>query len=71
MITNQLVYCRKTNTMVPLVRPSLQTPPKMQGSWTDDNTGVPKAVVESSKGVEGELGPNAKGYPQYYHIGGH
>jgi hypothetical protein len=41
--------------MVPLLRIGLQTPPIMQGSWSDDNIGMPKAMVESSKGVDNEL----------------
>jgi hypothetical protein len=48
------VYCRETNTMVPLVRSNLQTPPKMQGSWNNNNTIMPKAMVESFRGVDGE-----------------
>jgi hypothetical protein len=35
-----LVYCRGTNAMVPLVRVDLQTPPRMQGSWSDDDIGT-------------------------------
>jgi hypothetical protein len=57
--------------MAPLVRASLQTPPKMQGSWNDDDVGMLKVVVESSREVDGKLSPNAKGSPQYYHKRGH
>ncbi len=66
-----LVYCRETNAMVPLVRASLQTPPRMEGSWSNDEVGTPKVVVESSREVDGELGPSVKGSPQYYHRQGH
>ncbi len=57
--------------MVPSVKASLQTSPRMQRSWSDNNTGASKAVVESSQEVEGELGPSVEGSPQYNHIGGH
>ncbi len=53
--------------MIPLVRTSLQTPPKMQGSWSNNNIGTSKAMVESSREVDGKLGPNVKGSPQHYH----
>jgi len=43
----------------------------MQGSWSDDNAEMPKAMVESSKGVDAEPGPIVKGSPQYYHRQGH
>ncbi len=46
-----LVYCKKIDTMVPLVRASLQTPPRMQGSWSNNDVETPKVVVESSRGV--------------------
>jgi hypothetical protein len=42
-----LVYYRETNAKVPLVRDDPQTPPRMQGSWNDDDVGTPKVVVES------------------------
>jgi hypothetical protein len=71
MNINQLVYYRETDTMVPSVKASLQTSPRMQRSWSDNNTGASKAVVESSQEVEGELGPSVEGSPQYNHIGGH
>jgi len=45
------VYSRETYTMVPLVRASFQTPPRMQRSWNDD-IGTSKVVVESSRGME-------------------
>jgi hypothetical protein len=35
------VYCKGTNAMVPLVRANLQTPPRMQGYWSDDDIGTP------------------------------
>jgi hypothetical protein len=54
--------------MVPLLRTSFQTPPRMQGSWNDDNIGTLEVVVESSKGVDGKPNPSIKGSPQYYHI---
>jgi hypothetical protein len=53
--------------MVPLVRAGLQTPPRMQGSWNDKNAKISKAMVESSRGIDSELGPSIKGFPQYYH----
>ncbi len=46
------VYCRETYTMVPLVRASFQTPPRMQRSWNDNDTRTSKVVVESSRGME-------------------
>jgi hypothetical protein len=61
------VYCTKTNTMVPLVRVGLQTPPRMQGSWSNDDAKTPKVVVESSKGMNGEPSPSIEGSPQYCH----
>jgi hypothetical protein len=63
MSTNQLVYCREIDTMVPLVRASLHTPPRLQGSWSNDNVGVSEAMVESFKGMEGEPSSNVKGSP--------
>jgi len=51
--------------MVPLVRASLHTPPRMQGSWSNNNAEIPKAVVESSRGMDSKLGPSIKGFPQY------
>ncbi len=53
--------------MMPLMITCLQTPPRMQGSWNDDNVEMLEAMVESSKGVDNELGPNVEGFPQYYH----
>jgi hypothetical protein len=67
MNTNQLVYCREIDTMVALVRASLHTPPRMQGSWSDDDVGVSEAMVESFKGMEGEPISSVKGSPQCYH----
>ncbi len=43
----------------------------MQGSWNNDGTETPKVMVESSRGMDGKLGPSVKGFPQYYHIQGH
>jgi hypothetical protein len=65
------VYCKETNIMVPLLRVGLQTPPRMQGSWNNDNVGTPKVVVESSKEMDDELGPIVESSPQYYHRQGH
>jgi len=39
----------------------------MQGSWNDDDVRTPKVMVKSSRGVDGVLGPNVNGSPQYYH----
>jgi len=52
--------------MVPLVRSGLQTPPRMQGSWSDDDVKMLEAMVESSMGVDNESSPNIEGSPQYY-----
>jgi hypothetical protein len=57
--------------MVPLMRASLETSPRMQGSWNDDDAGMPEVVVESSRGVDSELGPSIEGFPQYYHRRNH
>jgi hypothetical protein len=61
------VYCRETDTMVPLVRGNFQTPPRMQGSWNDNDTRMPEVVVESSRGVEQQTRSSVEGSPQYYH----
>jgi hypothetical protein len=66
-----LVYCREIDVMVPLMRTCLQIPLRMQGSWNDDNFEMPKAVVESSKGMDGKLNLSIEGSPQYYHRQGH
>ncbi len=50
--------------MVPLVKASLQTPPRMQGSWSDDDAEMSKAMVDSFGGVDIKLGPSIKGSPQ-------
>jgi hypothetical protein len=63
------VYYKEIDVMVPLV--SLQTPPRMQGLWSDNNTIMSQVVVESSRGVDGKRGSNVEGSPQYYHIRGH
>jgi hypothetical protein len=57
--------------MVSLMRANLQTLIIVQGSWNDDNVRMPKVMVESSNGVDVELGPIIKGSPQYYHRQGH
>jgi hypothetical protein len=62
-----LVYYKETNAMVSLVRIGLQTPPRMQGSWSDEDTGTLEAMVNLSKGVDGKPGPSHKGSLQYYH----
>jgi hypothetical protein len=62
-----LVYCIETYAMVPLVRVHLEIPPRMQRSWSDDDAIMPKVVVESSRGLDSGLGPNIKGFSQYYH----
>jgi hypothetical protein len=62
-----LVYYKEIDTMVPLVRAALHTPPKTQGSWNDENTKISKAMVESSRGMDSEPSSNIKGSPQYYH----
>jgi hypothetical protein len=38
--------------MVPLVRASFQTPPRMQGFWNDNDIETSEVVVESSRGME-------------------
>jgi hypothetical protein len=43
----------------------------MQGSWSDDNVGMLKAMVESSKGVDVKPSLIVEGSPQYYHRQGH
>jgi hypothetical protein len=65
------VYCREIDAMVPLVRVGVQIPLRIQGSWNDNNAETPKVVLESSKGIDGKLGPNVKGSPEYYHIRSH
>jgi hypothetical protein len=62
-----LVYCKEIDTMVPFVRVSLQIPPRMQGSWNDDDVEMLKVVVESSRGVDGKPSLNIEGSLQYYH----
>ncbi len=62
-----LVYCKETNTMVALAKTCFQTPLRIQGSWNDDNAETLEIMVESSKGVDSELGPSVEGFPQYYH----
>jgi hypothetical protein len=57
--------------MVPLVKVGLQTPPRMQGSWSDNDVETSKAMVDSFGGMDGKLGPSMKGSPQYYHKQGH
>jgi hypothetical protein len=57
--------------MVPLVKASLETPPRMQGSWSNNDSRMPEDVVESSKRVDSGLGPSIEGFPQYYHRQGH
>jgi hypothetical protein len=52
--------------MVPLMKASLQTPPRMQGSWSN-NTGTLEATVELFRGVDSEPSPSVEGSPQYYH----
>jgi len=63
-----LVYYREIGVVVPLVKVGLQTPFRMQGSWSDDDVGTLEVMVESSKGVDGKPNPSIKGFPQYYHI---
>jgi hypothetical protein len=65
------VYCKETDAIVPLVKACLQTPPRMQGSWNDNNVEMLEVMVESSKGMKGEPSLSVKGFPQYYHIQGH
>ncbi len=57
--------------MVQLVRVGIETLPKMQGFWSNDNDEMSKAMVESCKGMDNKLAPNVKGSPRYYHIWGH
>jgi hypothetical protein len=52
------VYCKETNAMVPLLRISFQTPPRMQGSWNDDDVEMLEAMVESSRKVDNKPGLN-------------
>jgi hypothetical protein len=66
-----LVYYKETYTMVPLVGIGLQIPPRMQGSWSDNDAKTSKVVVESSKAMDSEPSPSVKGSPRYYHIRGH
>ncbi len=53
--------------MVALAKTCFQTPLRIQGSWNDDNAETLEIMVESSKGVDSELGPSVEGFPQYYH----
>ncbi len=53
--------------MVPLARTCFQTPLRMQRSWSNDNVETLEGTVESSRGMDGELGPSVEGSPQYYH----
>jgi len=53
------------------VKVGLQTPPRMQGSWSDNNIETMEAVVESSKGVDYKPSPSVESSPQYYHRWGH
>jgi hypothetical protein len=62
-----LVYCKEIDVMVPLVRAGLHIPPKMQGSWSDENAKISKAMVESLRGMDNKPSQNIKGSPQYYH----
>ncbi len=66
-----LVYYKEIDAMVPLVKACLQTLPRMQGSWSNNDVETSKAMVESSRGMDNKLGPNVKGSPQYYHRRGH
>jgi hypothetical protein len=65
------IYCKEIYVMVPLVKTILQTPPRMQGSWSGDTIGMLIDVVESSRGVDNIPSPNVEGFPQYYHKQGH
>jgi hypothetical protein len=58
-----LFIAKKIDAMVPLVRTSLQIPPRMQGFWNDNDNETPKIVVESSRGVDGEPSPSVEGFP--------
>ncbi len=49
--------------MVPLMRASLHIPPRMQGSWNNNDNETPKIVVESSRGMDGEPSPSVEGFP--------
>jgi hypothetical protein len=62
-----IVYYREIEAMVPLARACFQTPLRMQRSWSNDNASTPEATVESSRGMDSELGPSVEGSPQYYH----
>jgi len=53
------------------VRASFQIPPRMQGSWNDDDVEMLKVMVESSRGVDGKPSLNIKGSLQYHHKRGH
>ncbi len=55
------VYRKETNAIVPLVRSCFQTPPRMQGSWSEDDVKMTKAMVESSRGIDGKSGLNVEG----------
>jgi hypothetical protein len=61
--SSTLVYYKEIDTMVPLVKASLQSPPRMQRFWSDDNVGTSKGVVEPSKGMDDKLGLNVKSSP--------
>ncbi len=50
-----------------VVRLGLQTPPRMQGSWSDNDTKMSKAMVKSCRGVDDKPSPSINGSPQYYH----
>jgi hypothetical protein len=63
----KIAYCRETDAMVPLARTCFQTPLRMQRSWSNDNVETLEGTVESSRGMDGELGPSVEGSPQYYH----
>jgi hypothetical protein len=45
------------------MRASLHIPPRMQGSWNNNDNETPKIVVESSRGMDGEPSPSVEGFP--------
>lgn len=49
----------------------VKIPPKMKGSYSDEDNKTPKAMVESCMGMDNKLVLNIEGFPQYYHRQSH
>ncbi len=64
-----LIYRKDTDTLVPVVRTSIETTPPMLESWSDNDEDMPKDMVESSMGVHNEIASNLQGSPPYYKRG--